>query len=264
MLKYIKIKLLYLTIISLIILLFSMFYIYSQSNVILYYKLETTYDTTSNLQLPNDKIQDNYKENTKHSIDFYISENKIKLNTKELLNNQIVTDSSVILENNNDKIIFYIIDNIERYYAVINQENINTLLQNQNKIDEIINASTLKKEGIEKIGDLNTEKYSIYYQNKKILELYVVDYKSLIPTKDQNNFKKLYLESTLFNKFNSYFNELGNKLSNKISSEFIPIKYNLFENNKLMGTTLLKEIKFIEYNKNYFEIPSNYKKVDFK
>ncbi|MCX7871186.1 MAG: hypothetical protein N2485_06425 [bacterium] len=256
---------LYIIIISFIILLFSMIYIHSESNMILYYKLETTYNTSPDItQLPSDKTKDNYQENTKQTVDFYVSENKIRLNTKELSDNQIVTDASVILEDNNNNILFYIIDNIQKYYAVINQENMNTFLQDQNKINEIINSSTIKKEGTEKIGNLTTDKYSIYYQNKKILELYVVDYKELIPTNYQNNFKKLYLESKIFNKFNSYFNELGNKITTKISSGYIPIKYNLFENNKLTGTTLLKEIKFIEYNKSYFEIPSDYKKVDFK
>ncbi|MGB9638381.1 MAG: hypothetical protein ACPL1F_03685, partial [bacterium] len=88
--------------------------------------------------------------------------------------------------------------------------------------------------------------------------------KKLIPIENQQNFKKLYLESDLFNKFNSYFNELGNKFSNKISPEQVPIKYNLYENDQLALTTLLKEIKFIDYNNNYFEIPSDYKKIEFK
>ncbi|MGC8815718.1 MAG: hypothetical protein ACP5O4_05935 [bacterium] len=238
---------------------------YSKNNVILYYKLETNYNNkVGELNLPKDVPKDSYQENLKNVVDFYITEDKIKINAKELSNDQIVTDTSLILQNINNKINFYIIDNIQKVYSLVNQENIDNILQNQNQMKELVNNSTIKKEGTEKIGNILAEKYSVFYKNKKILELYVVDYKKLIPIENQQNFKKLYLESDLFNKFNSYFNELGNKFSNKISPEQVPIKYNLYENDQLALTTLLKEIKFIDYNNNYFEIPSDYKKIEFK
>jgi hypothetical protein len=179
----------------------------------------------------------------------------------ELSNNQIVADTSIIIDDNSNKLNIYIIDNIQKVYAIIPQENIDTFLSSENQIKEIINNSTIKKEGNEKVGNLVCEKYSVFYNNKKLIELYTLNYKKLISSKDQENFKKLYLESNLFNKFNN-FNDLGNKLASKVSKENIPIKYNLFENDKLSSTTLLKEIKFIEYNKKYFEIPSNYKQID--
>ena len=204
---------------------------------------------------------ENNKEDIKNIVDFYISENKIKINAIELSNNQIVTDTSIIIDDNSNKLNVSIIDNIQKVYTLIPQENIDTFLSSENQIKEIINNSTIKKEGIEKIGNLICEKYAFFYNNKKLIEIYTINYKKLVSSKDQEYFKKLYLESKLINKLNN-FNDLGNKLASKVSKENIPIKYNLFENDKLLSTTLLKEIKFIEYNKKYFEIPSNYKKID--
>lgn len=262
-----KNKLTYKSLLSFIIIFLSFtFYSYSDNNAILYYKLETNYNNKAGeVNLPKDApkniTKDNYEENLKNIVDFYITQDKIKINAKELYNDQIVTDTSLILDNIN----LYVIDNIQKVYSSISQENMDILFSNPNKdkIEEIVNNSTIKKEGNENIGNLLANKYSIYYKNKKIIELYIVDYKKLIPLENQEKFKKFYLESALFNKFNSYLNVLGNNFSNKISPEQIPIKYNIFENNQLALTTLLKEIKFIEYNNKYFEIPSNYKKVDF-
>jgi len=242
---------------------------YSQgNNIVLYYKSETNYIMdTLNLKSPQDtklpeNIENNQKE-IKNTMDFYISENKIKINATELSNNQIVTNTSIILDDNSNKLNIYVIDNIQKVYALIPQENIDTFLSSETQVNEIINNSIIKKEGSEKVGNLVCEKYSVFYNNKKLIELYTIDYKKLISSKDQGNFKRLYLESNLFNKFNNYFSDLGNKLTSKVSKENIPIKYNLFENDKLLSTTILKEIKFLEYDKKYFEIPSNYKKIDF-
>lgn len=242
---------------------------YSQgNNIVLYYKSETNYIMdTLNLKSPQDtklpeNIENNQKE-IKNTMDFYISENKIKINATELSNNQIVTNTSIIIDDNSNKLNIYVIDNIQKVYALIPQENIDTFLSSETQVNEIINNSIIKKEGSEKVGNLVCEKYSVFYNNKKLIELYTIDYKKLISSKDQGNFKRLYLESNLFNKFNNYFSDLGNKLTSKISKENIPIKYNLFENDKLLSTTILKEIKFLEYDKKYFEIPSNYKKIDF-
>jgi len=252
----------------LVTMIFLIIFTYSQNNnIVLYYKLETNYTMdTLNLKSPeNTKLPENienYQEDIKNTLDFYISENKIKINSIELSNNQIVTDTSVIIYDNSNKLNIYIIDNIQKFYSIISQENIDTFLSSENQIKEIINNSTIKNEGNEKVGNLVCEKYSVFYNNKKLIELYTINYKKLISPKDQENFKKLYLESKLINKLNN-FNDLGNKLASKVSKENIPIKYNLFENDKLLSTTLLKEIKFIEYNKKYFEIPSNYKKIDF-
>ena len=242
---------------------------YSQgNNIVLYYKSETNYIMdTLNLKSPQDtklpeNIENNQKE-IKNTMDFYISENKIKINATELSNNQIVTNTSIIIDDNSNKLNIYVIDNIQKVYALIPQENIDTFLSSETQVNEIINNSIIKKEGSEKVGNLVCEKYSVFYNNKKLIELYTIDYKKLISSKDQGNFKRLYLESNLFNKFNNYFSDLGNKLTSKVSKENIPIKYNLFENDKLLSTTILKEIKFLEYDKKYFEIPSNYKKIDF-
>jgi hypothetical protein len=264
-----KLHLSFLVIFSFLITMISLIIIsYSQSNnIVLYYKLETNYIMDNlNLKLPEDtKLPENienYQEDIKNIVDFYISENKIKINAIELSNNQIVTDTSIIIDDNSNKLNVSIIDNVQKVYSIIPQENIDTFLSSEKQMKEIINNSTIKKEGSEKVGNLVCEKYSVFYNNKKLIELYTINYKKLISPKDQENFKKLYLESNLLNKFNS-FNDLGNKLSSKVSKENIPIKYSLFENDKLSSTTLLKEIKFIEYNKKYFEIPSNYKKIDF-
>jgi hypothetical protein len=250
----------------LVTIIFSIIFTYSESNnIVLYYKLETNY-IMDNLDLKSfqdtklpENIENN-KEDIKNILDFYISENKIKINAIELSNNQIITDTSIIIDDNSNKLNIYIIDNIQKVYTTILQENIDSFLSSENQIKEIINNSTIKKEGNEKVGNLVCEKYSVFYNNKKLIELYTINYKKLISSKDHENFKKLYLESNLFNKFNN-FNDLGNKLASKVSKENIPIKYNLFENDKLSSTTLLKEIKFIEYNKKYFEIPSNYKQI---
>jgi len=242
---------------------------YSQgNNIVLYYKSETNYIMdTLNLKSPQDtKLPENIENNQKdikNTMDFYISENKIKINATELSNNQIVTNTSIIIDDNSNKLNIYVIDNIQKVYALIPQENIDTFLSSETQVNEIINNSIIKKEGSEKVGNLVCEKYSVFYNNKKLIELYTIDYKKLISSKDQGNFKRLYLESNLFNKFNNYFSDLGNKLTSKVSKENIPIKYNLFENDKLLSTTILKEIKFLEYDKKYFEIPSNYKKIDF-
>jgi hypothetical protein len=250
--------------------IFLIIFTYSQSNnIVLYYKLETNYIIDNlNIKSPqNTKLPENIENNQediKNTLDFYISENKIKINSVELSNNQIVTDTSVIIDDNSNKLNIYIIDNIQKVYSVISQEKIDNFLSSDKQMKEIINNLTIKKEGNEKVGNLVCEKYSVFYNNKKLIELYTINYKKLISPKDQENFKKLYLESKLINKFNNFnFNDLGNKLASKVSKENIPIKYNLFEDGKLSFTTFLKEIKFIEYNKKYFEIPSNYKKIDF-
>jgi hypothetical protein len=243
-----KLHLSFLVIFSfLITIIFLIIFTYSESNnIVLYYKLETNH------------IIENNKEDIKNILDFYILENKIKINTIGLSNNQIVTDTSIIIY---DNLNIYVIDNIQKFYTLIPQENIDTFLSSENQTKEIINNSIIKEESSEKVGNLICEKYAFFYNNKKLIEVYTINYKKLISSKDQEYFKKLYLESNLINKLNN-FSDLGNKLASKVSKENVPIKYNLFENDKLLSTTSLKEIKFIEYNKKHFEIPSNYKKID--
>ena len=246
--------------------------IYSQgennNQTILYYQLESVENISNNDK--NDKKGDNNKDIVKSVLDFYISKDKIRLNAKQFSTNQsgnenqLISDSSIILEENDKKVNLYILDNLEKYYAIVNQENIPDVLQNDEKIKEFIYSVEIKKEGNEKVGDFNCEKYAIFYKGQKAMELFTIDYKSLISSKDFESFKNLYLESNLYKQFGQYFNELGNKLSSKISPESFIVKYNFYENNNIIITTILKEIKFIKYDKKYFDIPTNYKKIEFK